>query len=210
MFEIDTGSSGSGSSAPWLNWHSQESKCGSYKRCSWSIRDSEGKKPFSAFENGLIWDIDNLQTGWGMSTGQQGVPPEYQWNPSVSQFMPQPSPINNNKWSRALRIPMASVKGNTVTWEQASAGAWTGLEDLIPALRQREGSKLPLVKFTGFKTIQAKNAYNAPVFEVVEWVDRPAALQADIATEPTAAPAEEAPAKEAPAAQPETVDDNEF
>lgn len=206
MFEIDTGSTGSGSSGPWLNWHSQESKCGTYKRCTWSIRDSEGKKPFGAFENGLIWDIDALKTGWGMSTGQQGVPPEYQWNPSVSQFMPQPAPINDNKWSRALQIPMISPKGNTVTWEQASAGAWTGLEDLIPALRQRQGSKLPLIKFAGAKTIAAKNTYNAPVFEVVEWVDRPEALQATIATEP-AAPA---PAQEAPAEQSQPTDDDEF
>lgn len=206
MFEIDTGSTGSGGSGPWLNWHSQESKCGTYKRCSWSIRDSEGKKPFSAFENGLIWDIDALKTGWGISTGVTGVAPEYQWNPSISQFMPQPAPIANNKWMRALQISMVSPRGNTVTWEQASAGAWSGFEGVIPALRQREGSKLPLIKFTGFKTIPAKNAYNAPVFEVVEWVDRPEALQETIATAPAAA----APVKEAPEKEAEAEDDDAF
>lgn len=208
MFDIDLGSTGSGSSGPWLNWHSQESKCGTYKRCSWSIRDSEGKKPFGAFEKGLIWDIDALKTGWGMSTGQQGVPPEYQWNPSISQFLPQPAPINNNKWGRALQIPMISQNGNTVTWEQASAGAWSGLESVIPALRQRQGSKLPMIKFSGFKTIQAKNAYNAPVFEVVEWVDRPEGLQATIATEPqAAAPAVEEQVQQAEQAQPQADDE---
>ena len=201
MFEIDTGSSGSGSSGPWLNWHSQESKCGTFKRCSWSMRDGDGKRPFTAFGNGLIWDIDNLKTGWGLSTGQAGVPPEYQWNPSVSQFMPQPAPINSNKWSRALQIPMISPKGNQITWEQASAGAWSGLEDLIPQLRQREGSKLPLIKADGYREIKAKNAFNAPKFEVVEWVDRPDALQTEIATEP-AAPE--------PAPKAETLEDDEF
>ena len=201
MFEIDTGSSGSGGSGPWLNWHSQDSRDGTFKRCSWSMRDGDGKKAFTAFGNGLIWDIDNMKTGWGLSTGQAGVAPEYQWNPSLKQFMPQPAPINGNKWSRAVQIPMISQKGNTVTWEQASAGAWTGLEDLIPQLRQREGLKLPLIKTDGYKEIPAKTPYNAPKFEVVEWVDRPEALQTEIATEP-AAPE--------PTPKAETLEDDEF
>ena len=49
MFEIDTGSSGSGSSRPVVKLAQQGKQRGTYKRCSWSIRDSDGRKVFKGF-----------------------------------------------------------------------------------------------------------------------------------------------------------------
>jgi len=200
MFDIDTGSSGSGSTGPWINWHSKESNDGAIPGRSFSLRDQDGRKVFKGFDSGVIFDIDNMKLGWSHSTGAPGAAPEWQWNPTLSQFAPQPSP----EWKRGFSIPIATQKGNTAVWEQAAAGAYIGFENLVPQLRNREGSKLPMVKVDGFETIQGKRgSFNLPKLVVSGWVDRPEALQATIATEPAAA----APAPEAPAAQ---TDDDEF
>lgn len=195
MFDIDTGTSGSGSSGPYINWHSKESNDGVIPGRSFSLRDQGERKIFKGFESGVVFDIDNMKLGWQHSTGVQGVSPEWQWNPSLKQYAPQPSA----DWKKGFSIPIATQKGNTAVWEQAAAGAFQGFENLVPSLRNREGTKLPVVKIDGYETIQGKRgAYNVPKLVVSEWVDRPEALQTEIATEPTA---------EAPEKKDETEDD---
>ena len=203
MFDIDTGSSGSGSSGPWINWHSKESNDGAIPGRSFRLRDTEGRKVFKGFESGVIFDIDNMKLGWNHSTGAPGAAPEWQWNPTLSQFAPQPSP----EWKRGFSIPIATQRGNTAVWEQAAAGAFIGFENLVPQLRNREGSKLPMVKVDGYETIQGKRgSFNVPKLVVSGWVDRPDALKTSIATEPVAA----APAQEAPVQQAQSFADDEF
>lgn len=197
MFDIDTGTSGSGSSGPYINWHSKESNDGVIPGRSFSLRDQGERKVFKGFESGVVFDIDNMKLGWQHSTGVQGVSPEWQWNPSLNQYAPQPS----TEWKKGFSIPIATQKGNTAVWEQAAAGAFQGFENLVPSLRNREGTKLPVVKIDGYETIQGKRgAYNVPKLVVSEWVDRPEALQTEIATEPTA----EAPEKK------DKTEDDEF
>ena len=91
MFDIDTGTSGSGSSGPYINWHSKESNDGVIPGRSFSLRDQGERKIFKGFESGVVFDIDNMKLGWQHSTGVQGVSPEWQWNPSLNQYTPQPS-----------------------------------------------------------------------------------------------------------------------
>ena len=195
MFDIDTGTSGSGSLGPYINWHSKESNDGVIPGRSFSLRDQGERKIFKGFESGVVFDIDNMKLGWQHSTGVQGVSPEWQWNPSLNQYAPQPSA----EWKKGFSIPIATQKGNTAVWEQAAAGAFQGFENLVPSLRNREGTKLPVVKIDGYETIQGKRgAYNVPKLVVSEWIYRPEALQTEIATQPTA---------EAPEQKDETEDD---
>lgn len=197
MFDIDTGTSGSGSLGPYINWHSKESNDGKIPGRSFSLRDQGERKIFKGFESGVVLDIDNMKLGWQHSTGVQGVPPEWQWNPSLTQFAPSPG----KDWTRGFSIPIATQKGNTAVWEQAAAGAFQGFENLVPSLRNREGTKLPVVKIDGYETIQGKRGvYNVPKLVISEWVNRPEALQTEIATEPTA---------EAPE-QKDEIEDDEF
>lgn len=184
MFDIDTGSSGSGSSGPWINWHSKESNDGAIPGRSFSLRDQDGRKVFGGFVDGVMFDIDNMKLGWCHSTGAPGAAPEWQWNPSLSQFAPQPGA----DWKRGFSIPIISQSGNTAVWEQAAAGAYIGFENLVPQLRQREGNKLPLVKMDGFETIQGKRgSFNVPKLVVAGWVDKPATQAQEIATAPAPA-----------------------
>lgn len=199
MFDIDTGSSGSGSSGPWINWHSKESNDGAIPGRSFSLRDQDGRKVFKGFDSGVIFDIDNMKLGWNHSTGAAGAAPEWQWNPSLSQFAPQPGA----EWKRGFSIPIATQRGNTAVWEQAAAGAYQGFENLVPALRNREGTKLPMVKIDGYETIQGKRgSFNVPRLVVAEWVERPEAFKTEIATQPAA--------PEAPAQKAEPAEDDEF
>ena len=198
MFDIDTGSGGSGSSGPWINWHSKESNDGAIAGRSFSLRDDEGRKVFKGFDKGVIFDIDNMKLGWSFSTGAVGSPPEWKWNPSLSQFLPSPGA----EWKRGFSIPIATKKGNVALWEQAAAGAYQGFEKLVPQLREREGAKLPVVKIDGYETIQGKRgSFNVPNLKVESWVDRPEAFKETIATEPELA-------KSAPADEPD--DDDAF
>ena len=198
MFDIDTGSSGSGSTGPWINWHSDTTKDGTIPGRSFSLRNDEGRKVFKGFDKGVIFDIDNMKLGWGYSTGMIGSAPEWQWNPSLSQFLPSPG----KDWKRGFSIPIATQKGNVALWEQAAAGAYQGFEKLVPQLREREGAKLPLIIVEGYEQINSKRGpFHAPNLKLKGWVDRPEAFKETIATEPE-------PAKSAPADEPD--DDDAF
>ena len=199
MFDIDTGSSGSGSSGPWINWHSKESNDGAIPGRSFSLRDQDGRKVFKGFDSGVIFDIDNMKLGWNHSTGAAGAAPEWQWNPSLSQLHPNPAQSGSAGFQfQSLRRGATRLSGNS-----AAAGAYQGFENLVPALRNREGTKLPMVKIDGYETIQGKRgSFNVPRLVVAEWVERPEAFKTEIATQPAA--------PEAPAQKAEPAEDDEF
>ena len=113
VFDIDTGNSGSGSSGPWINWHSKESNDGAIPGRSFSLRDQDGRKVFKGFDNGVIFDIDNMKLGWNHSTGAAGAAPEWQWNPSISQFAAQPAQSGSEGFQfQSLRRKATRLFGN--------------------------------------------------------------------------------------------------
>jgi hypothetical protein len=183
MFDIDTGSTGS--QGPWITWSARGTLDGEIEPKSFYLRDEGGKKPLDAFKSGVVLDIYAMKTGWQKSEGVVGQAPDWKWNPSVSQMMPQPG----EDYKRGFAIPCAIGGGEVATWEQAGAAAWNAFTNLVPALQQAPEGKLPVVKLTGTKMQQFKRGSTVePVLEVVDWVDRPDSLkegvQAGIATEP--------------------------
>jgi len=200
MFDIDTGSNGS--QGPWIAWSARGTLDGQIDAKSFYLRDENGKKPLDAFNKGVVMDIYAMKTGWQKSEGIAGQAPDWKWNASVSQMMPQPG----EDYKKGFQIPCAIGGGEVATWEQAGAAAWNAFTALVPALQEAPENKLPVVKMTGTKAQQFKRGATVePVLEVVKWVDRPDCLkegaQAGIATEPAPA-ADPAPAPQEQSAAP--------
>jgi len=182
MFDIDTGAGSGGSEGPFIQWSSRESLDGSIPGRTWTIRDADGRRIFDAFSKGCVLDIYNMKTGWCYSTGQKGVAPEWKWNRSLTRFEPQPeSSSSEHRWQRGFSIPLAYGKEDKAVWEQAQAGAFQGFVQLAGLLKAAspDGKKLPVVKMTGTSKIESKRGItHAPEFEIIKWIDRPAALAA--------------------------------
>lgn len=208
-FDIDTGSQGS--QGPWIAWSARGTMDGVIDAKSFYLRDEGGKKPLDAFNKGVVMDIYGMKTGWQKSEGIAGQAPDWKWNQSVSQMMPQPG----DDFKKGFSIPCAISKTEMATWEQAGAAAWNAFTNLVPALQEAPEGKLPVVKLTGTQLEQFKRGSTVtPILEVTKWVDRPDCLkegvQAGIDTGDQA-PAQEQPAQQAQAAPaPETADADEF
>lgn len=205
---FDTG--GSGSEGPWLQWSARGTQDGAVPPKSFFIRDENTKTAFTGFaENGVILDIENMQTGWCYSSGAVGEAPTWKMNPDLSNFMPQPG----DDYKKGFKMRVATGGGNTASWDQSGAGAWNAFVALVPELaKQPAPGKLPLVKMVDVKHEQYKRgSTQIPVLQIVNWVDRPDCLKegvaAGVAVEPQqqteqavqAAAANAAPASSVPA-----------
>ena len=195
---FDTG--GGGSEGPWLQWSARGSLDGQIDGKSFFIRDADGKRPFDGFKtNGVVLDIETMKTGWCYSDGVAGQAPDWKMNPSIAQFMPDPS-TEGRDYKKGFKMRCAIGAGKTASWDQAGAAAWNGFVSLVPALQQQPApGMLPLVKLTGTKVQQFKRGSTVePVLAIVKWVERPDCLKegvaAGIATEEQQQPAKAAAA----------------
>lgn len=202
-FDFDAGAGG-GSEGPWVAWSARGTQDGAVSANSFYLRDESGKVAFDGFKNGVVLDHLNMKTGWQRSEGVLGQAPEWKWNPSPAQMLPQPG----DDYKRGFQIRCAIGGGKTATWEQAGAGAWNAFVDLVPALQQGPGDgSLPLVRMTGVRQERYKRGSTSiPVLEVVKWVPRPDCLKEGFtaATDPEPAPqqAQARPAQAKPASAP--------
>ncbi|MDT1061178.1 hypothetical protein RM190_04855 [Paracoccus sp. CPCC 101403] len=158
---------GATSQGPWINWGAQKEK--------FTIRDSAGTVDFKGFaDNGVVMDIDNMQTGWCFISGLPGQAAQWVMNPSLSQFVAKPG----EEYKKGFKIRCAVGGGATASWDQSGAGAWNAFVALVPALQQQPAGKLPLVRMTGTKSVKFQRGSTVePVLEVVKWVDRPDCLK---------------------------------
>lgn len=175
-FNIDLGGNG-GSQGPWISWQARESLDGSIPGRSFVLRDENGKSVFDGFSKGVVFDLENIKTGWSFSSGAAGQAPEWKWNASLARFEPSPG----EGWKRGFSIPVAISKDETATWEQAQAGAFQAFASLIGQIKAANApaGKLPVVKMTGADKLESRNGItHVPVLEIVKWVDRPSCLSA--------------------------------
>jgi len=189
-FSIDTGSSGS--EGPWISWSARGTQDGTIPAQSFYLRDADGNKTVLAqVKKGIILDIHNMKTGWQRSDGIVGQAPDWKWNQSIAQMMPQPG----DDYKKGFEIRCAISKTDAATWQQAGAAVWGAFTALVPALQEGPDGKLPVVKMTGTKPVQFKRGSTVePILEVVKWVDRPDCLKEQIATEPEQPAQQAAPA----------------
>lgn len=189
-----------GSEGPWISWSARGTQDGSVPPRSFMLRDSDGKSKFDGFEqNGVVLDIENMQTGWCYSDGIAGQAPEWKMNQTVAHMMPSPG----DGWKKGFKMRVAIGGGKTASWDQAGAAAWNAFVALVPALREGPAGKLPLVKITDTRLEQFKRGSTVtPILSVVQWVDRPDCLKDGGTTIDTGEPASAAPTAPAPAPAP--------
>lgn len=206
MFAIDTGNNGV--QGPFFQWSARGSQDGQVSARTFYLRDGSTKLDFDATTKPIILDIESLKTGWQKSEGIAGVAPEWKWNASVTQMMPQPG----EDYKKGFSMRVAIGGGETALWEQAGAAVWQCLTDLAPELsKQPSKGMLPMVKLSDVKHLQFKRGSTAaPMLEVIKWVETPDCLKegaaAGIAVDPVPAPAPQPASAVAPAA----LDDVEF
>lgn len=193
--DFDTG--GGGSEGPWLQWSARGTLDGAIPAKSFFIRDADGKTKFDGFDNGVVLDVANMQTGWCHSDGVAGQAPDWRMNKSLGKFEPSPG----DDYKKGFKMRCAIGGGKTASWDQAGAAVWNAFVALVPALQQSPGGDvLPLVRITGTKFEQFKRgSTNCPILEIVKWVPRPDCLKEGIAAgiavepeQPTPAPAQSA------------------
>jgi hypothetical protein len=163
---------------------------------AWTNQDGE-----FTFEKS-VFDYENLETGWMLiATGIFEFLPDG----SLGQKGSQPSAEHK----RGFRATFYNKTMGVAEFSANGAGANMGLEALwkqVQAQQSANPSKLPVVEYKGSRPEKVgKGTTRVPLFEVVSWVARPAALQDggadDESTSPFDAPkpvAKPAPSKPTP------------
>jgi hypothetical protein len=134
---------------------------------AWSNQDGE-----FTFEKS-VFDHENLETGWMLiATGIFEFLPDN----GLGQKGAQPTPEHK----RGFRATFYNKTMGVAEFSANGAGANMGLEALwkqVQAQASANPNKLPVVEYKGSRPEKVgKGTTRVPLFEVVSWVARPAAL----------------------------------
>jgi len=163
---------------------------------AWSNQDGE----FTLDK--FVFDYENLETGWMLiATGVFEFSPDS----GLGQKGSQPTPEHK----RGFKATFYNKTINVAEWSANGAGSNMGLESLykqVSAQASANAGKLPVVEYKGSRPEKVgKGTTRIPLFEVVSWVARPAALSGgaeeyiQVPTTQVPAPvAKPAPSKPAP------------
>ena len=143
---------------------------------AWTNQDGE-----FTFEKS-VFDHENLETGWMLiATGIFEFLPDN----GLGQKGAQPSAEHK----RGFKATFYNPKMGVAEFSANGAGANMGLEALwkqVQAQASANAGKLPVVEYKGSRPEKVgKGTTRVPIFEVVNWVARPAALQDGGADEST-------------------------
>ena len=137
---------------------------------AWTNQDGE-----FTFEKS-VFDYENLETGWMLiATGIFEFLPDN----GLGQKGAQPS----GEHKRGFRATFYNKTMGVAEFSANGAGANMGLEALwkqVQAQQSANAGKLPVVEYKGSRPEKVgKGTTRVPLFEVVSWVARPAAMSAD-------------------------------
>lgn len=166
----------------------------------------------------VVFDLDNVQTGWLLlGVGVR----DWQPDAAIGRKGAQPTPEHK----RGFNVKFYNKEIGTAEWSSNGVGPNMGLEQLyVKCIKEREEiplnqSLLPVCEYKGSKMEKiGKGTTRIPQFEVVNWIARPAGMDAGsegMEEEFVAAPAATlataaAPAKSAAQRFNETADDEMF
>lgn len=160
---------------------------------AWTNQDGE-----FTFEKS-VFDYENLETGWMLIAA--GIF-EFLPDNGLGQKGAQPS----GEHKRGFRATFFNKTMGVAEFSANGAGANMGLEALwkqVQAQQSANAGKLPVVEYKGSRPEKVgKGTTRVPLFEVVSWVARPAAMSGSSASdefiEPQKPVAKPAPSKPAP------------
>jgi len=157
----------------------------------------------------FVFDYENLETGWmHIAVGIFEFIPDA----ALGQKGAQPSPEHK----RGFRATFYNKTMGVAEFSANGAGANMGIDALWKQIQAQSpvdhAGKLPVVQYTGSRPEKVgKGTTRVPLFEVVSWVARPAALSdASVSheiIEPPKPAAKPAPSKPAPSP---VMDDDEM
>jgi hypothetical protein len=161
--------------------------------------DKQDGQEYEVTNMTAVFDLENVRTGWFLFAS--GVAPAKTYDPSLISAAAKPG----DGFKRGFELDIFSEKNlGGVREFSSTAGvvidAINPLYDAYTAAPEAAQGKLPVVKCVGVTPVTNKHGTNyQPRFEIVSWVDRPAALMGDTPKAPPAA-APVTPAAPAPTA----------
>lgn len=158
----------------------------------WYVKKEEGEVEVQ--NPTFVADFANIKTGWFHFS--EGMAPSKVYDESL--LSPAKKPDENHKRGFEIRLYSEQAFGGVVQFGSVSSIVCGTISDLHTAyeegVKQNPG-KLPVVQCTGTEADKGKYGTNyKPLFQILKWVDRPAALAAPQQT--TAAPAPAAAAQQ--------------
>ena len=176
---------------------------------AWEMSTEASRVEF-AFDKPAVFDLQNIQLGWLLlAEGQRD------WQPWPNNKA-TPKPEGDYKAGFELTVYSTQLFGDEPIRSFSSNG--TGPTMFVQALyneaeRHPEFAqgKSPVVQITGSKATKVgKGTTRVPQFQIVKWIDRPAALGAATHAPAPAAAAPAPTAKAAPAPAPAVDTSDEF
>jgi hypothetical protein len=136
----------------------------------------------------VIFDVDNVQTGWLLlGVGVR----DWQPDAAVGRKGAQPTPEHK----RGFNVTFYNKQLGTCEWSSNGVGPNMGLEQLyVKCMEERKAlplneSLVPVCEYKGSKLEKiGKGTTRIPQFDVVDWIARPAGMDAG-GVEEVAAPA---------------------
>lgn len=134
----------------------------------------------------VVFDIDNVKTGWLLlGVGVRDWAPDAQ----LGKKGAQPTPEHK----RGFEVTFYNKEIGTASWSSNGVGPNMGLEQLYTACaaeREANPGKLPVVEYKGSRMEKiGKGTTRIPQFSIVQWIDRPAGMDAPSEAEEYEAPA---------------------
>ncbi len=145
---------------------------------TWSISSENGMQTITMPPS--LYDLANIQTGWGFFA--ENAPPEWVWDQSLESMASKPN--DGKDWKRGfglnLLLPQEYGPERLREFATTGVGAVEGIKELYAQYEQQSAvypGKVPVVEYRGSRPeVFGKGRTNIPTLVIVDWIDRPAAL----------------------------------
>lgn len=198
---LDIGNSGSGSFTPWVKYNAKAGR--------WYVKGDAGD--VEVVNPTFVADFQNIKTGWfAFASGQA---PEKVLDPALTQRAEKPnrtftdaSGKVKDSFKRGFLVNLFSndAFGGVVELSSTAEAIATPISALYTQYStapESKSGKLPVVSVKGVNPVTNKNGTNySPMFEIVKWIDRPAAFDTAAPAPNSVAPVQQQVAPPAPAA----------
>lgn len=150
--------------------------------------DKPDAEEFEVRDMTAVFDFNSLKTGWFLFAA--GVAPVKQLNDQLHAFPPRPA----EGFKQGFQINLFSGKNLLGVREFASTAgvvidAMNELHDAFEAASESKSGLLPLVRCVEVRAISGAHGTNyAPVFQIMQWVERPVELIEAAVSKAQAAP----------------------
>ena len=159
----------------WMSFSARGTQDGVNPAKKFFVKTPEGdKKVLTAIEkDGVVFDIYNMKHGWQQFADGRS---NWQFNENLTVWQARPG----DDWSKGISIPIAVNNDKLVIWRQSGVSTMEGIQTLTSKIGGQAVGKLPLVKMIDTKPLKFKSGTSTtvPIFDILDWVERPFILEA--------------------------------